>query len=277
MAVLGGDSLGIKRVVDTEFWEDDKVENMTPEEKYFWLYLLTNPYTKQLGIYKVTKKQMAFHLGYDIETVTKLLERFEDAYGLIKYMDGEVAIKNFLRHSILKGGKPVEDCLNADLKNVKHRSLIRWVFDGIDPSKVNATVMSVVGSWKESSKERINDNDIHNDNDNDSIVDYESSTIRSRFVETLKDFEEMRKKIKKPLTDKARALLLEKLQSLAPNDEEMQIKIMEQSIMNCWQSVYELKTGKEEDLRNRTREAYIKDVEMRERKAEKEKEGVWFE
>lgn len=250
--------MGIKRVVNTEFWQDDKVEGMTPEEKYFWLYLLTNPYTKQLGIYKITKKQMSFQLGYDIETVTKLIERFEGQYGLIKYIDNEIAIKNFLKHSILKGGKPVEDCLNADIENVKHRSLIRWVFDGLDPSKVSSTVVSVIEKWKkESSKERMNDNDIHNDNDNDndSIVDNladnlvdDSSTIRGdvfdsspRFNQALKDFEEMRRRIRKPLTDRAKVLLLENLEKLAPGNEEKQIKILDQSIMNSWQGVYELK------------------------------------
>ena len=267
--------MGIKRIVDTEFWEDDKVESMTPEEKYFWLYLLTNPYTKQLGIYKITKKQMGFHLGYDNETVTKLLDRFENTYGLVKYMENEIAIKNFLRHSILKGGKPVEDCLNADIKNVKHRSLIRWVFDGIDPSKVNSTVMSVVANWKkESTKERIIHND--NDNDNDSIVVYDTSTIRPRFVETIKDFEEMRRKIKKPLTDKAKELLIKKLEELAPNDTEKQIKIMEQSIVNCWQGVYGLKE-EEDDLRSRTREAYIKDVEMKERREQQKGDDIFYD
>jgi len=267
--------LGVKRVVNTEFWQDDKVEGMTPEEKYFWLYLLTNPYTKQLGIYKITKKQMAFQLGYDIETVTKLLERFEDAYGLIKYIDGEVAIKNFLRHSILKGGKPVEDCLNADIRNVKHRSLVRWVFDGLDPSKVNGTVLSVIESWKESNKESINDNDIHNDNDNDSIV----ATIRPRYVhdslfeQTLKDFEEMRKKIKKPMTERAKIALVERLEELAPNDTYKQIKIMEQSILNCWQGVYEIK--EEDDLKRRTQEAYIKDVELKLKKEERKDEPLF--
>lgn len=170
--------MGIKRVVDTEFWEDDKVEEMTPEEKYFWLYLLTNPYTKQLGIYKITRKQMSFHLGYDVETVSKLLDRFENKYNLIRYEENEIAIKNFLRHSILKGGKPVEDCLNADIKNVKHKNLIEWVFKEIDMSKVSDTVSKVIRSYIND-----NDNDIHNDddNDNDSIVNefaHDSSTIR---------------------------------------------------------------------------------------------------
>ena len=247
--------MGIKRVVDTDFWTDEKVEAFTPEEKYFWLYLLTNPFTKQLGIYHITKKQMSFHLGYDIETVTKLLDRFENEYKLIKYIDSEIAILNFLKHSIMKGGKPVEDCLKADIGNVKHRSLIRWVFDGLDPSKVSSTVVNVIEDYKkESSKERINDND--NDNDNDSIVDNlvdDSLTIRGevfdtspRFNNALRDFEEMRKKIRKPLTDRAKVLLLEKLEQLAPADEEKQIKILNQSTMNSWQGVFPLSEDKGE-------------------------------
>ena len=269
--------MGIKRVVDTDLWTDEKIEDFTPEEKYFWVYLLTNPYTRQLGIYHITKKQMAFQLGYDVETVTKLLDRFENEHKLIKYIDSEIAIFNFLKRQILKGGKPVEDCLNADIKSVKHRSLIRWVFDGIDPSKVNSTVMSVVENWKkESTKERIIHND--NDNDNDSIV----ATIRPRYVhdslfeQTLKDFEEMRRKIKKPLTDKAKELLIKKLEELAPNDTEKQIKIMEQSIVNCWQGVYGLKE-EEDDLRSRTREAYIKDVEMKERREQQKGDDIFYD
>ncbi len=33
------------RMVRTEFWENPVVEEMTPEEKYFYLYLLTNSKT----------------------------------------------------------------------------------------------------------------------------------------------------------------------------------------------------------------------------------------
>lgn len=171
--------MGIKRIVDTSFWEDEKVELFTPEEKYFWLYLLTNPHTRQLGIYHITKKQMAFHLGYDIETVTKLLNRFEKEYGLIRYAESEIAIKNFLKHSIVKGGKPVEDCLLSDMAMIKHKSLIKWVFGNINLNEASVTVQKVIRQWQEESnkEEYINDND----NDNDSIVDV-SPTIRGRFV-----------------------------------------------------------------------------------------------
>ena len=164
--------MGIKRVVDTDLWTDEKVEQFTPEEKFFWVYLLTNPYTRQLGIYHITKKQMGFQLGYDNETISKLLDRFENEYKMVRYIDSEIAIKNSLKYSIVKGGKPVEDCLLADIKRVKHKELIDWVFDSLE--EPNVTVQNVMSIWKkERNKERTNDND----NDNERIVNV-SSTIR---------------------------------------------------------------------------------------------------
>lgn len=147
--------MGIKRVVDTDFWTDEKVEVFEPEEKLFWVYLLTNPYTKQLGIYHITKKQMSFQLGYDVEQIERLLDKFENEYGLIKFVDSEIAIFNFLKHSILKGGKPVEDCLKADIKKVKHKELIDMVFERIikDGVNVSETVLKVIADYKESTKE----------------------------------------------------------------------------------------------------------------------------
>lgn len=167
--------MGIKRVIDTELWTDEKVESFTPEEKLFWVYLLTNPFTRQLGIYRITKKQIAFQLGYDVDTITKLLDRFQNEYRLIRYENGEIAILNFLKRSILKGGKPVEDCLMADIKNVKNKDLVTWVFAHLENEDVNDTVWKVMDRFKkERTKERNNDND----NDNDSIV----ATIRGRIV-----------------------------------------------------------------------------------------------
>ncbi len=65
------------RQVHTTFWQDPKVlEEMTPEDKYFYLYLLTNPNTTQIGVYQITKKQMAFDLGYSTESINSLLHRF---------------------------------------------------------------------------------------------------------------------------------------------------------------------------------------------------------
>ena len=62
-------------------------------------------------------------------------------------------------------------------------------------------------------------------------------------TDTFRDFAIMRKAIKKPLTERATKVLLGRLDKLANSDKELVIKILEQSILNNWQSVYELKDG----------------------------------
>lgn len=61
--------------------------------------------------------------------------------------------------------------------------------------------------------------------------------------ETLYEFEEMRKSIKKPMTDVARKRLIRELQKLAGEDVQKMIKILDQSILNSWAGVYPLKTS----------------------------------
>lgn len=60
---------------------------------------------------------------------------------------------------------------------------------------------------------------------------------------TIKNFIEMRKNIKAPMTTNALNLLLKKLNSMT-SDDGTKIQILEQSILNSWKSIYELK-GKE--------------------------------
>ena len=118
------------RKVHTEFWTDPKVlEEMTPEDKYFMLYLLTNPSTTQIGIYSISKKTIGFELGYSLESVNALMDRFINKYRLIKYNNEtrELAIKNWGKYNLDRGGKPMEDCVKSELSKVKDTSLIDYV------------------------------------------------------------------------------------------------------------------------------------------------------
>ena len=155
----------VKRVVSTGFWTDKKVLNdFSPEDKYFMLYLLTNPYTTQLGIYNFPIKHVALDIGYSEEAVKVLLDRFENKYEIIKYSSrtSEIAIKNYLRHSIMKGGKPVYDCLIKEHNKVVDKSLLEYVFDNIssyEPKDINKTVLDYINNIKDKYKENENDND----------------------------------------------------------------------------------------------------------------------
>lgn len=173
--------MGIKRIVDTDFWTDDKVMvEFSPEDRLFMLYLLTNPHTTQLGVYKILPKQMAFELGYSSDTINILLDRFETKYNIVRYSKAtsEIAVKNYLKYSIVKGGKPVYDLLTRESNRVKDKSLIAYIIQSASLSE-NETVKDFCDRFN------VKDNDYENDNDNEDSY-HESSTNRTtnrqRFV-----------------------------------------------------------------------------------------------
>ena len=76
------------------------------------------------------------------------------------------------------------------------------------------------------------------------------SIVPAELVKVFKSYVKMRNKIKKPMTEEAITLVVEKLEKLAPGDFETQKAILNQSIMNSWQGVFPLK-----DDSNKTAEA----------------------
>lgn len=162
----------IKRIVNIGFWNDEKVlEDFSPEDKYFMLYLLTNPYTTQLGVYYLPIKKAALEMGYSREAIIVLIERFETKYKIIKfnYETSEVAILNFLKHSIIKGGKPVMDCLVKEEKNIKDKSLVYFVckhLSEMDSELILPTVSEFVNTFLDKYNSLTESNN-NNDNDNE--------------------------------------------------------------------------------------------------------------
>ncbi len=60
----------------------------------------------------------------------------------------------------------------------------------------------------------------------------------------LKEWQDMRKKMKKPLTERAAELNLKDLQKLSGGDERLMVSIVLQSIKRGWQGFYDLKEAK---------------------------------
>lgn len=113
------------RQVYTEFWQDGFVLELTPEEKYFYLYLMTNSKTTQCGIYELPKRIMEIETGYNRETVEKLIQRFVD-YGKILYCNPtrEVILLNWMKYNSINS-PTVKTRIENELKNVKNREFIR--------------------------------------------------------------------------------------------------------------------------------------------------------
>ena len=79
------------------------------------------------------------------------------------------------------------------------------------------------------------------------------SGLDDDLVKALKDFEEMRKRIKAPLTDRSRQMLLNKLERLAGDDTQKKIAILEQSIFNSWKGVFEIDSRRSDQERRSIR------------------------
>lgn len=169
-------------MIHTEFWDDPRVvEEMTPEDKFFFLYLLSNSNTTQIGIYQITKKQMAFDMGYSIESVNSLLQRFLNHHKLVKYNDQtrEIAIKNWGKYNLTKGGKPVLDCIKAELKNVKDGSLIRYISEQIERPEIKLIYDTYYDSYHDTGNDSSNDTS-KNEESSNTKGSYDTSTIRGQ-------------------------------------------------------------------------------------------------
>lgn len=116
------------RKLHTTFWTDPFVENLTQEQKLFYLYLITNTKTKQSGIYEITKKYMAFETGFSIKEITELINYFvNDGKILYSETTNEIAIVNWVKHN-LSLSHSVLKCIETDLYEVKDKKLIKTLY-----------------------------------------------------------------------------------------------------------------------------------------------------
>lgn len=120
----GGKHMAVYRNVQVNFWQDEFILDLTPEERYFYIYLLTGTKTKQCGIYVLPKRVAELETGYNMETVEKLLNRFVE-YGKILYdaETKELYIMNWLNYNPILNTN-VEKCVLRELKTVKNKEFI---------------------------------------------------------------------------------------------------------------------------------------------------------
>lgn len=118
-----------KRMVDTELWNnEDIVENFTAEDRYFWLYLLTNPHNDICGVLKYSPTIIARDMGYHKDCIVNLIYRFENVHKLI-YVDNdnkEIFILNWYKFNWTKSPKIIS-LIDKELKNIKSNTIKQMI------------------------------------------------------------------------------------------------------------------------------------------------------
>lgn len=169
--------MAIYRNVQLSFWTDNKIlDDFTPEDKYFYLYLLTNPQTNLCGCYEISYKSMSENTGYNKETIIRLLERFDKVHGVIKFSPStkEVLVLNWYKYNWSKSEKVLTGVRNV-AKYIKNESFKKYIFDTIDSVK-NNTLSIPYGYPMETSV---------SDTDSDTVSD--SVSVNNNIVNKKKD------------------------------------------------------------------------------------------
>ena len=248
--------MAVFRTISNSFWTDSKVDDtFTPEDKYFYLYLLTNPHTNICGCYEISNKQMSRETGYNEDTIKRLIERFEKVHDVIRYNPDtkEMLILNWHKYNWTKSEK-LKTAVEKVVGHIKCQEYAEYIHATLYDDTVSIP-------YRYGMDTNIVSNPIvSNTNTNHKMKDKEkSNTEKSK--ETVKDvidmlpdelkdvaeaFVEHRKALKAPMTANALRLAIKKAKKYANDDLDTTIAIMEQSIENGWKGIFELKDKKKE-------------------------------
>ena len=188
--------MAIYRNVSLTFWEDNKVvDDFTTDDRYFLLYLLTNPHTNLIGCYEVSIKQMSNELGMEKSKVEELLTRMEHVHKIIFYAEEtkEILIKNWHKYNWTKSEKLLKkvESLFQYIKNKKLKEYILEIYKNYRVSIGYPYCMDTSDPVSVS----VTDTDINNNNLNNNIF----SIIEENFgrmlapleIEEIKTWQEM--------------------------------------------------------------------------------------
>ena len=116
--------MATQRYISTSFWDDPWITTLEPDEKYLYLYLLTNTLTNIAGVYQIALKRMIFDTGLQCEAVKETLKKFEKnekAY----YKSGYIILPNWPKHQRIterdnnrKGIDGILSCLPDEIFNL---------------------------------------------------------------------------------------------------------------------------------------------------------------
>ena len=167
--------MAIYRNVQLSFWTDNKVEDdFTPEDKYFYLYLLTNPQTNICGCYEVSYSQMTNQTGYNKDTINRLLDRFEKVHNIIRYCKEtkEILILNWYKYNWSKSEKTLTG-VDAVAKHIKCNEFKEYIFEVINCIRNNTPYKGHTCPIQAS----VSDTDTDSDTVSDSITDTDNKEI----------------------------------------------------------------------------------------------------
>lgn len=227
-----------------------------------------------------TDEMLATIFRRDINIVRLALKTFEQ-FGMLELVNNVITIPNWNKHQQLdsyekkkqqdrerqKARRAEQKVLALGTKDVNKNSEgekksrdSRWTIAGQSRDS-RENVAENRGLDKEEDIDIDKEKNIKKEKPNKSALDdlIFKYTSNPDLNKAIKDFVDMRKRIKKPLTERALNILFVKLDTLSGGNDSNKIKILENSILNCWQGIFELKPEQKE----KTQEEILREMMRR--------------
>ena len=129
--------MAIYRTVSMTFWTDSKViDDFTPKDKLFYLYLFTNPHTNLCGCYEISVRQIMTETGYGKETIEGLIERFQTVHNVIRYSKNtkEILLLKWHKYNWTSSEKFKKPLLK-EINEIKEKSFFDYLMEVFNGNK----------------------------------------------------------------------------------------------------------------------------------------------
>ena len=190
-----------------------------------------------------TPKMLADELGFEENTVQLALKALEQ-FNMIVTDQGFFTIAGWEEYQNVEGMDKIRE--QTRMRVAAHREKQKLL-----ACNVTGNVTVTDGNATEEEKELEGDKEIEKEKKKvrkkgavesfDSLID--AYTPSEDLKNAITEFIKMRQRIRKPMTNYALSLMLKKLDKMATS-ADVKILILNQSIVNGWQDVYELKNQK---------------------------------
>lgn len=194
-----------------------------------------------------TDEMLATVFSRKIAIVRLALETFE-TLGMIE-RGTYIQISNWDKHQNVDGLDRIR--IKNNERQKKHREKQKLLSQNNEENNDSNVTHNVTITLNNASRIRKKKEDLEEDKELKDSKEFKNKGANaslevekmSKLDETLLDFERMRNKIKKPITDRGKKLLMTELDKLAHGDDELKIAILNQSILFCYAGVFPLKNG----------------------------------
>lgn len=216
-----------KRFTDTEKWKKPFIRSLEGPYKLLWFYILDD--CDHAGIWQVDMEVACIRIGEDV-TLDRAIELFDGRAILID--SGKLFVPDFIDFQY--GQLNPANRLHASVISILKK------FNLYDPQQ-GATKPLVRSSEGPKDKDKVKDKD--KDKEKDKVKETRAEIVfpfdSPRFKQVWAAWIQYRNEIKKPY--KSDMAIQAALKKLSEHPEEVAIKMLEESISNQWQGIFEIK------------------------------------